>query len=78
MATRAANTGTVPRPGLTGRSSGVAWPDTRARFRISYRYYNHNPLIKDRVNCVNAALAKSGGRTEASDRCRMPRTDSGF
>jgi len=26
------------------------------RFRISYRYYNHNPLIKDRVNCLNAAL----------------------
>ena len=31
------------------------------RFQISYRYYNYNPLIKDRVNCVNAALRNQAG-----------------
>src|SRR5580704_5388241 len=42
------------------------------RFKISYRYTHSNPLIKDRVNCLNAALRNQAGehRLLIDSRCR--------
>jgi Terminase large subunit, T4likevirus-type, N-terminal len=42
------------------------------RFKISYRYTHSNPLIKNRVNCLNAALRNQAGehRLFIDSRCK--------